>query len=541
MPGSTKLKQASPARFGVQTMRKTRPILRFAVVALPVLATFGLTPAAAPSLATVDAIHVLNRLTFGATLGELARLESAGLRGWLDAQMKTARTPDAPLEARLASLTTLTLSPAQLAEIYNRPAIERRRAARGSNAGGAGTQVDGQSAASRDGAAPAMDPGARLAVRRALTELTTQKILRAATAERQLEEVLVDFWFNHFNVYAGKGPVRQYVADFERTAIRPHVFGSFRDMLGAVAGHPAMLFYLDNWQSSAPGTRTMRGASGLNENYARELLELHTLGVDGGYTQHDIVEVARAFTGWSIRAPRVGGSAFYDRRRHDEGVKVVLGERLPANGGQRDGERVLDLVAAHPATARHIALKLARRFVADDPPPALVARVAARFTATHGDLRATVESLVLSPEFVDDTSRWAKVKTPVDFVVSALRVLDADVTQGRAIGEQLRTLGMLPYFAQPPTGYSDRGESWTTAGALVQRMNLALAVTQDRLPGVSIAALPATAPGPDAVATLAHALVLRELSPATMKTVQRGRTTTEMAALILGSPEFQRK
>ena len=190
------------------------------------------------------------------------------------------------------------------------------------------------------------------AARQVLIELTTQKLVRATTAERQLEEVLVDFWFNHFNVFADKGPVRQYTYDFERSAIRPHVLGSFRAMLGAVAGHPAMLFYLDNWQSSAAGTRTMRGATGLNENYARELLELHTLGVDGGYTQADIVAVARAFTGWTIRGPRQGGEAFFDARRHDRGAKNVLGQAIPAGGGREDGERVLDLVARHPATAQ---------------------------------------------------------------------------------------------------------------------------------------------------------------------------------------------
>ncbi len=379
--------------------------------------------------------------------------------------------------------------------------------------------------------------------RQVLLELTTQKLVRASSAERQVEEVLVDFWFNHFNVFAGKGPVRQYVYDFERRAIRPHVFGSFRTMLGAVAGSPAMLFYLDNWQSSAPGTQTMRGPMGLNENYARELLELHTLGVAGGYTQQDIVEVARAFTGWTIRGPRMGGDAFFDRRRHDRAAKTVLGQALPAGGGREDGERVLDIVARHPATARHIARKLAVRFVSDTPPEALVARVAARFTQTDGDLRATFEALVQSPEFIAREARLAKVKTPLEFVTSAIRVLDVDVRMAGALGQQLRTLGMPPYFAQPPTGYSDRADAWTNGGALVQRMNIAVALTHGRMRGVSAPALPASdVHDPEARArALARALLLADPSAATLKTVAQAATAPEMAALILGSPEFQRR
>ena len=337
--------------------------------------------------------------------------------------------------------------------------------------------------------------------------------------------------------------MRQYVYDFERTAIRPHVFGSFRTMLGSVAGSPAMLFYLDNWQSSAPGTQTMRGPGGLNENYARELLELHTLGVDGGYSQADIVNVARAFTGWTIRAPRQGGDAIFDGRRHDRGAKTVLGHVLPAGGGRGDGERVLDILARHPSTARFIARKLATRFVSDTPPEALVARVASRFTQTDGDLRATVEALVRSPEFVDRNARLAKVKTPLEFVVSAVRATGAEVQSAGALGQQLRALGMPPYFAQPPTGYSDRAEAWTNAGALVQRMNIALALTQGRLRGVAPAVLPAV-DGDDREAqarSMARALLLRDPSPATLKTVAMASTRAEMAALVLGSPEFQRK
>ena len=489
-----------------------------------------------PALDADTAVHVANRLTFGATAATVERLRRDGLAAWLSAQLAPSAIPDAPLEARLAPMTTLALTPRQLAETYYIPAEQRRRAAQAAQGQSQGEVAEPEMAMARR-------PGGPGPERLVALELVTQKLVRVTDAERQLEEVLVDFWFNHFNVFAGKGPVRQYAYDLERTAIRPQVLGSFRAMLGAVAGHPAMLFYLDNWQSSAPGSRTRRGPMGLNENYARELLELHTLGVDAGYTQADIVEVARAFTGWTIRGPRQGGEAFFDARRHDRAAKTVLGQVIPAGGGREDGERVLDIVARHPATARHIATKLARRFVSDTPPEALVRRVAARFTATDGDLRATVEALVTAPEFTAREARLAKVKTPIEFVASALRVLEADVRGGGPLLQELRSLGMPPYYAQPPTGYSDRADAWTSGGALVQRMNIAVALTHGRMRGVSAPTLPAVeGDTPEAQArAMARALLLREPSAATLATVARATTPREMAALILGSPEFQRR
>jgi uncharacterized protein (DUF1800 family) len=309
--------------------------------------------------------------------------------------------------------------------------------------------------------------------RQVLAELTQQKVLRAAYSERQLEEVMVDFWFNHFNVFAGKGQTRLYLPEYEREAIRPHVFGTFRDLLGATAGSPAMLFYLDNWQSSAPegsatappdrmtdrarkrpgqfgrpgrmprvaqprataapeGAAPKRRPRGLNENYARELMELHTLGVDGGYTQKDVQEIARAFTGWTIANPRQGGGFHFEPRLHDDGEKMVLGHRIEAGGGRKDGEQVLDILAAHPSTARFIAAKLARRFVADEPPAALVDRAAARFRSTGGDIREVVRTIVTSPEFFAPAAYRAKVKTPFEFVVSAVRATSAEVRTSAA-------------------------------------------------------------------------------------------------------------
>jgi uncharacterized protein (DUF1800 family) len=306
--------------------------------------------------------------------------------------------------------------------------------------------------------------------------LQQEKLLRAVYSERQLEEVLVDFWFNHFNVFAGKGMVRAYVSDYERDAIRPHVLGNFRDMLGATAKSPAMLFYLDNWLSKG---------SGLNENYARELLELHTLGVDGGYTQQDVVNVARAFTGWTMR-PREGSGFIFVPARHDRGEKIVLGHTIKAGGGVDDGERVLDIVAAHPATAKHIATELAIRFVSDTPPAALIDRVAAKFVDTKGDLREVMRTLLSSPEFMSPDAYRAKVKTPFEFVVSALRATGADVRVAMPLARSLKDMGMQPYFCQPPTGYDDTAASWVNAGALVSRMNFAVDLSKNAIRGVRV-------------------------------------------------------
>ncbi|MGI8672818.1 MAG: DUF1800 domain-containing protein [Luteitalea sp.] len=516
------------------------PILTLGALALTV--GLGAREGTRRSAALDDAtaVHVLNRLTFGPTAASVRDLQAQGLSAWLDRQLRPEGIDDAQLEQRLAGMRTLAMSPQALAETIYLPALERRRARQ--QAGETDVPVERGMA---DGRRPE---------REVVLELTAQKLLRATASERQVEAVLVDFWFNHFNVFAGKGPVRQYVAAYERTAIQPHVLGSFRAMLGAVAGSPAMLFYLDNWQSSvereAGATRPMGKArpAGLNENYARELLELHTLGVDGGYSQQDIGEVARAFTGWTIRAPRRGGDAFFDPRRHDAGARTVLGQAIPAGGGRAAGERVLDLLARHPATARHIATRLATRLVSDTPPEALVARVAQRFQQTNGDLRETVRALVLSPEFVAPAHRQSKVKTPFEFVTSALRALDADVRHAGALGGQLRTFGMAPYFAQPPTGFSDRSDAWTNGGALLQRMTLAVALTQGRVRGVAVPALPVVTPPGDADAdrlaaarALGRALAFGDLSVKTLETVSRGRSTAEMAALVLGAPEFQRR
>lgn len=505
-------------------------------------------------------VHVLNRIGYGPRPGDIARVRKTGLRAYIDAQLRPERLSDDALEARLRPLTTLTRSSRDLADEYERPAREARR------------QRQRDSSANPD-APPAPEerrrsPEMRLAAL-PLLELSEQKILRASYSERQLESVLTDFWFNHFNVDARKGPARFLLTEYERNAIRPHVLGTFRDLVEATAKSPAMLFYLDNWISTGPngprvdvggprlrpglapfggGNRVGRGRTGLsadqrerleqrlamprglNENYGRELLELHTIGVDGGYTQKDVTEVARAFTGWSIDRPRQGGGYVFRPQLHDTGEKVVLGRRIAAGGGERDGEQVLDILAAHPSTARFIATKLARRFVSDAPPAGLVDRVAGTFSRTKGDLRAVMTTLLTSPEFLSHEAYGAKVKTPFEFVVSALRSTGADVNSGRALVRALQELGMPLYQCQPPTGYKDTADAWVNTGALVNRMNHALALANGTIPGV----LMLNPPAPERV-------LPGEIAETTRATMARAATAPQALALALGSPEFQRR
>jgi uncharacterized protein (DUF1800 family) len=424
--------------------------------------------------------HLTNRIAFGPRPGDVERIEKLGVQTYIEQQLHPERIPDPAMEDRLSELGTLELSAREIFDRFERPLLEARRIRR--------QQAASAPTAPTAPAAPApAAPGARQA-NLLVAELAQQKLLRAIHSERQLEEVLVDFWFNHFNVDTRKGRVRFMVTEYERDAIRPHVLGRFRDLLGATAKSPAMLFYLDNWMSAAPdeGARRRTAARrmpagqpenrrrGLNENYARELMELHTLGVDGGYTQADVTEVARAFTGWTIAGPRMGDPGFrFEPRIHDNGAKRVLGRRIDG-GGIRDGEQVLDLLAAHPSTARFISTKLARRFVSDVPPAALVERMAARFTETRGDLREVMRTLLTSPELFSREAHAAKIKTPFELVVSAVRESGAPLTDARRLVRSLQDMGMPLYQCQPPTGYKDTADAWTNTGALVARINFAL-------------------------------------------------------------------
>ena len=320
-------------------------------------------------------------------------------------------------------------------------------------------------------------------------DLSEGKLLRAVYSNRQLDEVLADFWFNHFNVYLDKGADRYLVTEYERDVIRPRVLGKFKDLLEATAKSPAMLFYLDNWQSvgpDAPQARGKKGAHGLNENYGRELLELHTLGVDGGYTQSDVTEAARCFTGWTILQPQRGGGFIFNSRVHDNGEKTVLGVRIPAGGGIRDGEAVLDLVARHPATARFISKKLATRFVADEPPASLVDRMAETFRKTGGDLRAVMKTMLEGKEFFSEGAYRTKLKSPLEMVASAVRSVNGEVDYAFPLANQVAQLGQPLYRKQEPTGYSNTSQEWLNSGGLLARMNFVLQLADNKIPGVKV-------------------------------------------------------
>jgi uncharacterized protein (DUF1800 family) len=378
-------------------------------------------------------------------------------------------------------------------------------------------------------------------------ELIEQKLYRALYSNRQLEEVLVDFWMNHFNVFNGKGPGRVLLTSFERDAIRPHVLGHFKDLLLATARHPAMLFYLDNWQSQAPrddlpippGVRR----PGLNENYGRELMELHTLGVDGGYTQDDVQAVARAFTGWTIYDLQKFAEFQFNPATHDRKAKVVLGHTIAPMGGEDDGLQVIDILAHHPSTATFISKKLAQRFVADDPPPALVARLAGTFTRTDGDLRAVLQTLFKSPEFLSEQVWQAKLKSPLEIVVSAARALNAEVTDTFALAQRIADLGEPLYGKLDPTGYPNTGDAWSNTASVLGRINFAAALTAGQIPGVKIDLSRFNFKDPAAVAAdLLNLAPSRSMLAAMQQAIQGTEATpSALVTLVVGSPDFQRR
>lgn len=614
-------------------LRSRRPLalIAAAVMVLHLGAAAGAqrrTASAVPEKAdAATVLHVLNRIGFGPRPGDVARVQAMGLAAYIDQQLQPERLSQEALRARLADFSTLTMTSEQLAEKYYVPAIQARREADRREAQAARPTGTTGSEMTTPPAQPQPTPEQRQAQAAqavVMNELMQAKVLRAVMSEAQLEEVLVDFWFNHFNVFVGKGQVRQYLTSYERDAIRPHVLGSFREMLGATAHSPAMLFYLDNFQSQAPpGAETLgpnaddlrnrlnarrpgqvrpgqarpgqvrpgqptpaqpRPARGLNENYSRELMELHTLGVDGGYTQKDVMEVARILTGWTIDRPQMGGAFMFRPGMHDAGAKTVMGVSFPAGQGETEGERLLDLLAAHRNTAKHIAFKLAQRFVADEPPAELVDRVAKVFLDTKGDLRAVTRAVITSPEFFAEDHRGVKVKTPLEFVVSAARATNAVVVNAQPMVQAMRELGMPIYGCQPPTGYSMTADAWVNTGALLNRMNFGLQLVSG---GVAMRSADAAAVGPDGrprpqagqraaraaqmagergraalrqrgpiqvdVASfvpdlteasrvaLIDAWFAGQASEGTRQTLARATSAEQLLALTLGSPEFQKR
>ena len=575
--------------------------------------------------------HVLGRLGFGARPGDVERVRQMGLERYIEAQLEPQKIADAGVEAKLRNLPSYWMTTAELYQKYPQPgqllralqrqgrlpadlaeARENRKSGDGDAAEskkGAGAKMDTTDA---EGAMPnemaakanggdetgtASKNEARRDYRQAIqeyyrehnllqparitAELQASRILRATYSERQLQEVLVDFWTNHFNVYANKGADRWLLVSYDRDTIRPHTLGKFKELLLATAQSPAMLFYLDNFQSVSPaagqganrarprmkrlfetltdpqmrgggdagqGTQPRRAARmnrrrelmreeatgqnaqsarqmpappqepaqmpapqqprrmrrGINENYARELMELHTLGVEGGYTQKDVQEVARCFTGWTIFAPRGGnpmampgdaanaplleraGTFYFNPRLHDDGEKFVLGHKIPAGGGMNDGLLVLDILSKHPSTAKFIATKLARRFVSDNPTPALVERIAAAYTKSDGDIRTTLRAIFASPEFNAPENYRAKIKTPFELAISAVRALGGETTGAPALHQWIARMGEPLYQYQAPTGYPDTAEHWVNTGALLERMNFALALVAGRINGTRV-------------------------------------------------------
>jgi uncharacterized protein (DUF1800 family) len=532
-------------------------------------------------------IHVLNRLGFGARPGDLERVKALGLENYVNQQLAPEKINDAIAENKLQDLSVLKLSTAELYAKYPQPnQLIRQLQNRGMLPKELEQTQDNQKSL-RD------NPEYRKIIQdyykdngleypqRMMAELHASRILRAVYSERQLNEVMVDFWTNHFNVFAGKGADRWLLPNYDRDTIRPNAMGKFSVLLQATAQSPAMLFYLDNFQSVSPNAarpraqmmnneQAQRPRRGINENYARELMELHTLGVDGGYTQKDVQEVARCFTGWTIFQPRGGAAAlnamraedaparrlaprsaglfFFNMRAHDDGEKVVLGQKIPAGGGFNDGLKVLDILAHHPSTARFIATKLVRHFVSDNPPPALVSRVAAAFTKSDGDIRETLKAIFFSNEFYSPESYRAKIKRPFELAISAIRALGADTNGGPGTHQWIARMGEPLYGYQTPNGYSDAAESWVNTGGLLERMNFGVALAANRIPGTRTDLTKLAGANTEKRKMIDDSLKLLlagEVSAATRETllqqVDQADPIAKVVGLILGTPEFQRQ
>ncbi|HYV97358.1 MAG TPA: DUF1800 domain-containing protein [Gemmatimonadaceae bacterium] len=558
-----------------------RPFIAFSLVAIAaaipaVQSTPRSDQTAREQTADQQVRHVLNRLAFGPRPGDYEKVRQMGVDAWIAQQLYPEKIPDPAVAQLISKLPTYTASTKELTEEFPRPTPQQKAAL--SNAK---TRADSVAYRQR------LQPNGRPTEIR--DELFAERVGRAVVSERQLEEVLTDFWLNHFSVYIGKNQqMRYHIAAYERDVIRPHVFGRFRDMLEAVAKSPAMLIYLDNFQSQAdsthvttanfglqngdPSGRGGRGrgrivamggagmargqlgrppaagpqrgrANGLNENYARELLELHTLGVDGGYSQHDVTEVARALTGWTIVPPQLQnamgrgagrmagavseGEFLFRSQVHDAEPKTVLGVKLKGGRGIEDGEQVLDIVAHHPSTAQFIATKLARRFVADTPPASLVQRAAETFRKTDGDLREVVRTIVTSPEFFSTAAYKSKVKSPFEVVVSAARAVGAPADLTPRTATLISTLGQPVFGRQTPDGWPETGDEWINTGAILNRINFGLALAAGRVPGSAPVTWPLPAgirnqPKNAQVDAVVAAFLGGEVSPETRKILMEG-------------------
>jgi uncharacterized protein (DUF1800 family) len=501
----------------------------------------GPSPAASQSqelLPDEQVQQALNRLTFGARPGDAEKVRRMGVDKWIDLQLHPERIDDANADQLVAHYSIFNMKTSDIVRDYN-VVQQLQRQVKRTDAGDT-TMSKAQTRQEILGQNPQLAAAARQA-QQLTGEVQSAKLARAITSDRQLDEVMVDFWENHFSVFAGKGQTRLFLAQYDHDVIRPHALGKFRDLLGAVAKSPAMLFFLDNWQSAADSTQPTLAARpggrgglrpgiiarrpgrgglggfgggggrqlppaaqerlknatpeerqqimqrlqqqakrGLNENYARELMELHTLGVDGGYTQKDVQEVARVLTGWTFN--RQTGEFVFNPAIHDAGEKTILGHKFPAGHGEEEGEQVLDLLARAPATAHFVTTKLARHFVSDDPPKALVDRCANTFSKSDGDIRETVGCIVTSPEFFSRAAYRAKVKTPFELVASALRAVNAQPDTTPRTAQIVARLGQPIFGRQTPDGWPDHGDAWMNTGAILNRINFGLSLAAGQVP-----------------------------------------------------------
>jgi uncharacterized protein (DUF1800 family) len=536
-------------------------------------------------------LHVLNRLGFGPRPGDFERVRAIGPDRYVQQQLHPESIPIAPdLTERVNQYRTIHMSPIALFLEYQRPIMQARMATRAESGSDQASIRD----ATKD---------LRIRQRIVMREAVEARLMRAIEGPRQLQEVMTAFWFNHFNIFAGKGLDNIWTGVFEETAIRPHTMGKFRTLLGATAHHPAMLFYLDNWQNTAPGSPGSKGKfEGINENYARELMELHTLGVNGGYSQADVIALAHILTGWGLpkpggermqgaamgrfypfmrrrdnfwspRAAAVGSSGFYfDADRHDFSSQNFLAHRIDGDAVAQ-GERALDILASSAATANHLSFKLAQYFIADDPPKALVSRMADRYLATDGEIRAVLETMLTSAEFQDPRYCGAKFKTPYEYVVSCVRATGVPVSNYRPLYGTMQMLGMPLYGCQTPNGYANTQDAWLNPNAMMARLSFATALGSGNLPlenppfeeaadGGAMRREPAVVPrdgggkvrfnfgadparphGPRMTPpdpTQLAATLGNHFSPSTANAVQASPAQLR-APLILGSPEFMKR
>ncbi|MGA7855513.1 MAG: DUF1800 domain-containing protein [Candidatus Acidiferrales bacterium] len=480
-------------------------------------------------------VHALNRLAYGPRPGDVERIRQMGLEKWIEQQLHPETIDDQALNERLQRYPTLSMSSKQLLEEFPRPKQVAKQEGITKEQAQEQLKSKQQTAESQiivtgnENLDKAQQQLAKLqGPNRIIAELSMAKLDRAIYSDRQLEAVMEDFWFNHFNVFANKGDDKWLLTSYERHTIRPHTMGKFQDLLIATAQSPAMLFFLDNYLSADPAAvarmeaeRDMRRARyqgafvggsmptpgtfpgpatgparptpvaakkqerGLNENYGREVMELHTVGVDAGYTQQDVIQMAECLTGWTIHEPRRDPQFFFDEKIHAEGKKVVMG-RTFNYGGEKDGEEALKMLAGRRATATFISTELARHFVSDNPPPALVERMAKSFEASSGDIRTVLKTMIYSPEFWSQEAYRAKVKTPFELVASTARALNAEMTITLPLTQWVSRMGEPLYLCQPPTGYSDKSETWVNTGALLNRLNFSLAFAGDKMGGATV-------------------------------------------------------